>query len=208
VKIPRLREWREAMGETQLTLAERSGVAEHTISRIEQGYGARPNTAKKLADALDVSVMDLMESPPVLAGKAEAPEAGPPAFEAGDVVASIPYDESTPSEAIGDAVAAAFKEARGRVPDGVGRPRPRAGLALRRGVLLLLRFRHPLPGPHALQGVGVRFPRLRRRGSVDDREDPPVRGGDFSNRVEFLCALVLTSYTVEDETSTETGDNG
>lgn len=120
MKIPRLREWREAMGETQLTLAERSGVAEHTISRIEQGYGARPNTAKKLADALDVSVMDLMESPPVLAGKAEAPEAGPPAFEAGDVVASIPYDESTPSGAIGDAVAAAFKEARGRVPDGVG----------------------------------------------------------------------------------------
>jgi transcriptional regulator with XRE-family HTH domain len=78
VKTPRLREWREAMGETQVTLADKSGVAEHTISRIEHGASLRPTTARKLADALGVAVADLMESPPVLAsaGKAEAPDTG------------------------------------------------------------------------------------------------------------------------------------
>jgi transcriptional regulator with XRE-family HTH domain len=78
VKTPRLREWREATGETQLTLADKSGVAEHTISRIEHGASLRPTTARKLADALGVAVADLMESPPVLAsaGKAEAPDTG------------------------------------------------------------------------------------------------------------------------------------
>jgi transcriptional regulator with XRE-family HTH domain len=65
VKAPRLREWREAMGETQVTLAEKSGVAEHTISRIEHGASLRPTTARKLADALDVAVADLLERPPV-----------------------------------------------------------------------------------------------------------------------------------------------
>jgi transcriptional regulator with XRE-family HTH domain len=78
VKTPRLREWREATGETQLTLADKSGVAEHTISRIEHGASLRPTTARKLADALGVAVADLMESPPVLAsaGKAEPPDTG------------------------------------------------------------------------------------------------------------------------------------
>jgi transcriptional regulator with XRE-family HTH domain len=78
VKTPRLREWREAMGETQVTLADKSGVAEHTISRIEHGASLRPTTARKLADALGVAVADLMESPPVLAsaGKAKAPNTG------------------------------------------------------------------------------------------------------------------------------------
>ena len=65
MKTPRLREWREAMGETQVTLADKSGVAEHTISRIEHGASLRPTTARKLADALGVAVVDLMERPPV-----------------------------------------------------------------------------------------------------------------------------------------------
>lgn len=86
MKTPRLREWRESKGETQLTLSERSGVAEHTISRIEHGAELRPTTARKLADALDVEVADLMESPPVAslagAGKGEAPpETGPSLLE-------------------------------------------------------------------------------------------------------------------------------
>ena len=78
MKTPRLREWREAMGETQVTLADKSGVAEHTISRIEHGASLRPTTARKLADALGVTVADLMESPPVLAsaGKADDPDTG------------------------------------------------------------------------------------------------------------------------------------
>jgi transcriptional regulator with XRE-family HTH domain len=61
---PRLREWREAQGETQKELAERSGVAEHTISRVENGAGLTPPTARKLAGALGISVVDLLESPP------------------------------------------------------------------------------------------------------------------------------------------------
>jgi transcriptional regulator with XRE-family HTH domain len=86
VKTPRLREWREAMGETQVTLADKSGVAEHTISRIEHGASLRPTTARKLADALGVAVTDLMESPPVLAsvGKGEAPETGRTVYEFDD----------------------------------------------------------------------------------------------------------------------------
>ena len=84
MKTPRLREWRESKGETQLTLSERSGVAEHTISRIEHGAELRPTTARKLADALDVEVADLMESPPAPLSslvseappKAESPDTG------------------------------------------------------------------------------------------------------------------------------------
>ena len=79
MKTPRLREWREARGETQLTLAERAGLTEHTISRIEHGYELRPGTARKLADALGVEIADLMENPPILAGtgKDKAPTSGP-----------------------------------------------------------------------------------------------------------------------------------
>ena len=76
MKTPRLREWREAMGETQATLGERSGVAEHTISRIEHGASLRPTTARKLADALGVAVADLMERPPVPLDEAPQEEAG------------------------------------------------------------------------------------------------------------------------------------
>jgi hypothetical protein len=58
-------------------LSERSGISEHTISRIEHGAPLRPTTARRLADALDVEIADLMESPPVLLGKADAPTSGP-----------------------------------------------------------------------------------------------------------------------------------
>jgi transcriptional regulator with XRE-family HTH domain len=76
VQIPKLKVWRETMGETQVSLSELSGIAEHTISRIEHGAGTRPSTARKLAEALGISVADLVEAPPVPlvpSGKAEAP---------------------------------------------------------------------------------------------------------------------------------------
>jgi transcriptional regulator with XRE-family HTH domain len=76
VKAPRLREWREAMGATQAALSESSGLSEFTIIRVEHGESLRPSTAKKLADTLGISVIDLMDSPPVPAGKAEAPATG------------------------------------------------------------------------------------------------------------------------------------
>ena len=77
MKTPLLREWREAKGETQSSLSALSGITVATISRIEHDAPLRPSTAKKLADALGVTVVDLMNSPPVPAGKAEAPIPGP-----------------------------------------------------------------------------------------------------------------------------------
>jgi transcriptional regulator with XRE-family HTH domain len=95
VKALRLREWREAQGQTQTELGERAGVAGHTISRIESGASLHPSTARKLAGALGVEVVDLMKNPPALVGnfpKAEAPEAASPAgLEEGSIFA-IEYD--------------------------------------------------------------------------------------------------------------------
>jgi transcriptional regulator with XRE-family HTH domain len=65
VKVLRLREWREASGETQVSLAEISGVSEFTIIRSEHGESLRPSTAKKLAEAMGIEVFDLMDNPPV-----------------------------------------------------------------------------------------------------------------------------------------------
>ncbi len=61
-KLYALSVYREWAGLTQEDLAEISGVARNTISRIERGYQpARPSTAKKLADALGVTPRDLMD---------------------------------------------------------------------------------------------------------------------------------------------------
>jgi len=82
--LPRLREWREAQGETQGTLGKSAGVALHTVHRIETGAPTTPPTARKLAEALGVSVADLVEEPPIpLENRpvplAEAPEEAGPA---------------------------------------------------------------------------------------------------------------------------------
>ena len=120
MKTPRLREWREAMGETQVTLADKSGVAEHTISRIEHGASLRPTTARKLADALGVAVADLMESPPVLASaeKAEAPDTGSSVDSTEEV---ITFDDEAVRAAISAAKAGKLttKEAAQAIADSV-----------------------------------------------------------------------------------------
>ena len=120
MKTPRLREWREAMGETQVTLADKSGVAEHTISRIEHGASLRPTTARKLADALGVAVADLMESPPVLAsaGKAKAPDTGSSVDSTEEV---ITFDDEAVRAAISAAKAGKLttKEAAQAIADSV-----------------------------------------------------------------------------------------
>jgi transcriptional regulator with XRE-family HTH domain len=69
VQIPRLREWRELQGWTQKDLAQESGLSARSIAGYEAGASARPGTARKLAVALGIDVVDLVEAP----GKAKAP---------------------------------------------------------------------------------------------------------------------------------------
>ena len=71
MQLPRTREWREAAGLTQRQLSKESGVGKGTIVRIENGESATPRTAKKIADTLNISVADLLESPPVPLGQAQ-----------------------------------------------------------------------------------------------------------------------------------------
>ena len=67
----RLREWRLAKVMTQEELAQRSGVTETTISRIESSRSeARISTVRKLAEALGISPQELIAGPAV--GKAAA----------------------------------------------------------------------------------------------------------------------------------------
>jgi transcriptional regulator with XRE-family HTH domain len=78
LKLARTKEWRESHGLTQRELAAEAGVGEVTVARIESGASVAPPTARKVAEALDVSVADLLERPPVPLGEAP-PETGPPA---------------------------------------------------------------------------------------------------------------------------------
>jgi transcriptional regulator with XRE-family HTH domain len=64
MQLPRLKEWRESRGLLQRELASEAALSEFTITRIENGDSIRPSTARKVADALGVSVADLQESPP------------------------------------------------------------------------------------------------------------------------------------------------
>jgi transcriptional regulator with XRE-family HTH domain len=74
VQIPRLREWRELQGWTQKDLAHESGVSARSIAGYETGASVRPRTARKLAQALDVEVVDLVAT----SGKGSAPPSTEP----------------------------------------------------------------------------------------------------------------------------------
>jgi transcriptional regulator with XRE-family HTH domain len=60
LQIPRLRQWRELRGLTQKELAAESGVSTRSIAGYEAGAAARPNTARKLAEALNIEVADFL----------------------------------------------------------------------------------------------------------------------------------------------------
>ena len=63
-KITRLKQVRRAKGFTQAQLAQASGVHRVTISRLESGkFSANVETLEKLANALGVTVGDLVGEP-------------------------------------------------------------------------------------------------------------------------------------------------
>ena len=94
--MPRLKEWRESRGLMQKEVADTAGISEWTVLRAEGGASVRPPTARKIADALGVSVSDLLDSPPIPLASASpaspSPDVG--ATEAGqrDEVAALVDD--------------------------------------------------------------------------------------------------------------------
>src|SRR5215210_5642525 len=75
MKLLRLKEWRESRGLMQKEVAADAGVSEYTVLRAEGGISIRPDTARKIAEALNVTVADLLEEPPVPLG--QAPQTSP-----------------------------------------------------------------------------------------------------------------------------------
>jgi transcriptional regulator with XRE-family HTH domain len=75
MQLARTKEWRESRGFTQRELAAEAGISEVTVARLETGHSSTPRTARKIAKALDVSVADLLERPPVPLASAQ-PETG------------------------------------------------------------------------------------------------------------------------------------
>lgn len=64
IALPYLRLWRERHYLTQSELGEKAGIAYATISRIENGAGAKMNTIAKLADALGITREQLIRTQP------------------------------------------------------------------------------------------------------------------------------------------------
>ena len=62
--VPYLRAWRLHRLLKQVELAEKAGVGEQTVIRLEKGARANELTMHKLAKALEVSVRQLQEEPP------------------------------------------------------------------------------------------------------------------------------------------------
>jgi len=63
VKIPRLREWREAKALTQEELAEKADISVRSVAGYEAGGGVRPATVRRLAAVLGIDTADLVEAP-------------------------------------------------------------------------------------------------------------------------------------------------
>jgi transcriptional regulator with XRE-family HTH domain len=76
--VESVRRLRRERGLSQQELADKAGIGQDSISAIETGkHEPHPRTLRKLANALGVEVADFFREP-ALAGKAEAPETGPP----------------------------------------------------------------------------------------------------------------------------------
>jgi transcriptional regulator with XRE-family HTH domain len=82
MKLARLKEWRESHGLTQKELAAAARASEWTVARAEAGEEVRPNTARRLAEVMEVTVADLLEQPPIPLAEAPSP-AGPAVVSVG-----------------------------------------------------------------------------------------------------------------------------
>lgn len=82
MKLPKSRAWREAKGLTRQELAEAAGLSPQTLAGYESGRDARPNNARKLADALGVEVAELMEESQLPKALAQPSQAGAEAARA------------------------------------------------------------------------------------------------------------------------------
>lgn len=60
----RIRELRKARGLTQIDLAELCGREQATISNVETGRGGTLETLRRIAEALEVEVVDLFSPSP------------------------------------------------------------------------------------------------------------------------------------------------
>lgn len=71
----KVRDWRKAKGFTQQELADRAGIAQESVARYETA-GITPHlaNARKLADALGISVFELRQLPCVAYGLASIAE--------------------------------------------------------------------------------------------------------------------------------------
>jgi transcriptional regulator with XRE-family HTH domain len=61
VDVDKLVELRINEGLSQRGLAERAGVSNQSVSKLEHGGNVRPATLKKVADVLGVKPLDLMK---------------------------------------------------------------------------------------------------------------------------------------------------
>ena len=61
VNVDRLKELRIDQGLSQRALADRAGLSQTSVWKIERGGGANPATLKKLADVLGVRPTELVK---------------------------------------------------------------------------------------------------------------------------------------------------
>jgi transcriptional regulator with XRE-family HTH domain len=59
-----LRYWRRRRAWTQHELATRAGVAQVTVARAETGHAIRPAIVRRLAEALDVTIDQVLGEAP------------------------------------------------------------------------------------------------------------------------------------------------
>jgi transcriptional regulator with XRE-family HTH domain len=120
VQIPNLREVRELQGLTQKELADVSNVSLRSVAGYESGARVRPNTARKLAKALDVEVAELVgvsAHPKARALSLRDTEPGTALLE-DEVLFEAYYGPESFEEVMAEAMRAA-KAKRHQVPEGM-----------------------------------------------------------------------------------------